>query len=439
MDKREVPKLVCCLVGLCFVLVTIGSVQADTASVNTNWGGHLRTIGTVSDIDDDSIYAYVDKGRYYDGQLELRLKNSLYFGTQWTVETHYELVALGGDTREKTGDLENALSVTLPPSFYPSQTIDDDHRLFRLTRQFSREDEYLAYHRLDRLNIHYIPPWGTLRLGRQALTWGDGLVFNPMDLFNPFAPNAVQRDYKVGDDMAHLAVPFGPAEMQLLYVPRRDPDSGDLAEDRASYAMKYHGPAGPLEIDLMAARHYDEGIAGIGASGYVKDAAWRVNATYAHLSDESSQTEFFQVVANIDYAWLWGGKNIYGLVEFYYNGLGRTDDYEKTLSDTSLVQRLERGELYTLGRHYLAGQLQVELHPLVRFHTMAITNLHDPSGLIQPQILWDITGDLQAILGTQYYWGGSHSEYGGFDIILSDTTIPVAPSSSVYIWLTRYF
>jgi hypothetical protein len=239
--------------------------------------------------------------------------------------------------------------------------------------------------------------------------------------------------------MALLSLPFGSSEMQLLYLPRRDPQTDDLEEDQSSFAINYHTPAGALEIDLLAARHYDDGIAGIGASGYLGGAAWRVNTTYTHLSHERSQAAFFQVVANLDYAWLWRGKNVYGFVEFYYNGLGRGGGYEKTIDDISLLKRLERGELYTLGRYYLAGQLQIELHPLVRFHTTAITNLHDPSGLLQPQILWDMTGNFEAIFGTQYYWGDSDTEYGGYDITLSGATIPVAPSNRIYLWLTRYF
>ena len=48
-----------------------------------------------------------------------------------------------------------------------------------------------------------------------------------MDLFNPFSPTAVQRDYKVGDDMAHVQLPLNTGELQMLYLPRRDPVAGE--------------------------------------------------------------------------------------------------------------------------------------------------------------------------------------------------------------------
>ena len=42
-----------------------------------------------------------------------------------------------------------------------------------------------------------------MRFGRQAITWGNGLVFNAMDIFNPFDPAAVDKEYKTGDDMIY--------------------------------------------------------------------------------------------------------------------------------------------------------------------------------------------------------------------------------------------
>ena len=435
-----------CLVGLLFCRTVAQARQQDAAQksgsisgIDMDWGGHLRAIGTVIWMDEDAIHQDADTAPYYDGQIELRLKNRLYFGSRWTMQTHYELVAVGGDTRENTQVLERMAPSPLVQDLSLSQTINDDRRLFDLTHVLTDTDRYLAYHRLDRLNLTYAPDWGTLRLGRQALTWGDGLVFNPMDLFNPFAPTTVQRDYKTGDDMAHLQFPTGPAEMQLLYLPRRDPETGDLQEDESSYAIKYHTPAGPMEMDAMAARHYNDGVVGLGASGTLREAAWRINTVYTSLSEESRQDDFFQIVANMDYAWMWGGKNVYGLVEFYYNGLGMTGNYDSIATNSTLIQRLDRGELYTIGRYYLAGQVQIELHPLVQLHTTAIVNLSDPSGVLQPQVLWDVVSDWQIIVGAQWYWGGDGSEYGGFDVTAADSTIKITPADRIYFWLTYYF
>jgi hypothetical protein len=439
-------RIVCSLLGIFFCWSAVQAAQSDITTTHTgiqdvgmDWGGHLRGAGTITFIDDDSIYQYVDTGSYVDGQIELRLKNRLYLDSCWELQTHYELVALGGDTYENNQALEQRFPALTNKGLFVPQTIDDDSRLFDLARQLDEEDRYQVYHRLDRLHLTYAADWGTLRIGRQALSWGDGMVFHPMDLFNPFAPVTVQRDYKAGDDMAHLQFPINTADMEVLYLPRRDIESGNVQHDASSYALKYHTPAGPLEMDFMAAWHYDEGVVGMGGSGYMGNAVWRINTTYTHLSEEKQKEGFFQLVANADYAWMWGGKNVYGLVEFFYNGLGRTRHYDNVVTDKDLVERLGRGELYTIGQYYLAGQVQIELHPLVQMHTTAIVNAGDPSGVLQPQTSWDITGDLQLIFGALWNWGGDGSEYGGYDITAMGSPIRIAPADRIYFWLTYYF
>lgn len=435
---RILPAVTGCLLFIVFSSA-LGAGAAQEDATQMRWGGHLRAIGSLAAIDDQSIYAQVDTGPYYDGQGELRLKNEIFLGSRWSLETHYELVAAGGDTRANTSKLQQRYPAPALDALIAPTQINDDHRLFDLTHPLISEDDYVVYHRIDRLNLTFSPSWGSIRLGRQALTWGNGMVFNPMDLFNPFAPTTVQRDYKVGDDMALGQVYLGNHEMQLLYLPRRDPEDGEIDDDRGSYAGKAHLIFGALETELMAARHYDDTVYGWGAIGYLGDAAWRLNAVYTSVSDQYNQKDFFQTVANMDYAWQWADKNIYGLLEFYYNGLGEKDDYLQAAAAPYTFNRLARGDLFTLGRYYMAALLQIELHPLVHNYWTCITNLEDPSGLVLPQMIWDATTNTQLILGGQWHWGADDTEYGGSKTSFLGETIRIAPQDQVYVWLTYSF
>jgi hypothetical protein len=435
---RVLAVLVGCLLMLCAHQSPAASPN-DGSPVDVQWSGHLRTIGTATFIDRQSIYQFTDTGLYEDGQAELRLKNQIFLGSRWSLETHYEAVVAGGDTRANNSDLSRMFSGQFLNSYASSSVISDGRRFFNLTRILADEDDVVAYHRLDRLNLNYTPSWGSLHIGRQALTWGNGMVFNPMDLFNPFAPAAVQRDYKVGDDMLLAQVNLGRHEGQILYVPRRDPASKDLSDRQSSYAAKLHLNLGTLEADLMAARHFDDDILAWGATGYLGDAAWRLNAVYTMVSETYNQDDFFQVVANMDYAWLWGGKNVYGMLELFYNGLGDNDDYARSLASPYTADRLSRGDLFTLGNCYMAMLLQIELHPLVSNHWTVIANLQDPSGLVQPQLLWDAATNLQLILGAQWHWGAGGTEYGGFNTAVAGRTVKITPYDQVYLWLTYSF
>jgi hypothetical protein len=414
------------------------SASPDSGSlVEMNWGGHLRAIATATEIDDRSVYQYAEAGPYVDAQAEMRLKNEIFIGDRWTLETHYEFVAAGGETFENTSRLRDMLPGPVVEA--GTATVGDDRRFFNLTRTVVSDDDRTVYHRLDRFNLPWPPPGGSLRIGRQALTWGNGMVFNPMDLFNPFSPDAVQRDYKTGDDMVLGQATFGRREGQVLYAPRRDAETGELSDSRSSLAGKLHWSFDALETDLLLARHYDDRVFGWGATGTVGDAAWRVDALYTRVDGGYRRNDYLQAVANLDVTWVWGGKNVYGLVELYYNGMGRNGDYARALSDAYTVDRLSRGDLFALGRCYLAGMWQIELHPLLRHDWTAIVNLEDPSGLLMPQLLWDVTADTRIILGAQWNWGARGTEYGGYDMDLTGCEVSVVPFNRVHLWVTRSF
>lgn len=421
-------------------LLTATLLCGPSQAIDTEWGGHLRAIGTVSWLDDNDIYQLSDiDSPFYDGQAEVRLNNQLFFGPRWTLETHYETVLLRGDTIEANNQLARSLAPGSADALIRNTGVNDDRRLMNLTHTIEDGDGHTLYHRLDRLNLTWVAGWGTLRVGRQALTWGNGQVFNPMDLFNPFAPTTVQRDYKSGEDMVHLQRTLGHSEAQLIYVPRRNPDNAEIEEEQASFAGKWHTTLTPLEFDLMVGRHYNDAVFGAGLTGFMGGSAWRLDAIYTRLDDNARRDDYWQAIANIDYAWQWGGKNVYGLLEFYHNGIGRHHNYILALTDADITERIQRGELFTLGENYLAARLQVELHPLVQTSWAAIVNLGDGSGFIQPQLVWDLSTDWQTIFGANLYWGDNDSEYGGYEGSLGITPITIAPATSAYLWLTRYF
>jgi hypothetical protein len=141
-------------------------------------------------------------------------------------------------------------------------------------------------------------------------------------------------------------------------------------------------------------------------------------------------------VANLDYSWVWFKKNFYGFVEYYFNGLGN-DDYVDSLLDTNTAERLARGELFVLGQNYLSAHIQIELHPLFKVFLTAINNIEDPSGILQPYAVWDITQSLQLTGGVNVSYGVQDTEFGG--LTLPGTDLRTRSPDSVYLWLTYYF
>lgn len=414
-----------------------GSLWQD---VDTEWGGHWKNYGRVLFPPSGSAFDAVGLGANYDGFSELRLTNKVFLGDEAYTELHWEGVVAGGGAREDGETLKR-----LYPALYPDGLAappNDNRRLIDLTGVVHEDRGTMLYHRLDRAMLAFTPQWGEVRLGRQAATWGHGFTFNPMDLFNPFAPTDLERDYKVGDDMALVQFPATAFEkaldVELIYVARRDPDTRDADFEQASVGGKLSFQATDYTgVDLIAARHYQDTILGAGAVGYAGDAAWRLDITTTFL-DETSRGRwvYLSAVANVDYSWQWFERNWYGYVELYYNGLSDAD-YADQYSDQAIAARIARGELYALGSMYWSGHLNCEIHPLLNLYLTSIVNLNDPSGVWLPRAVYDMSDNLRLTLSGSFSWGGANTEYGGYDI--PGYPFDQKPADSVSAWLTWYF
>lgn len=406
-------------------------------SLDTRWGGHLKLRATASRTDDRSLYEAVDSGPFLDGSLEGRLTNRTFFHDQFYGEAHYELLVSRGDTQEAQADLNRRFPGLFSELGFLSPQTEDDRRFLDLTHSLRDRDDPRIVHRLDRLFLAWTPGPVVIRVGRQAVTWGNGLLFNPMDLVNPFAPTDIERDYKVGDDMAAIRFPVAKTgEAEVIYVPRRSTLTGDVTWGQSSLAAKVHLAPGPLELDLLAARHYKDTVVGLGATGYGGGAAWRMDATWTFLDRDETRDGFLSLVANVDYSWVWWKKNLYGYLEFFYSGLGESEPAE-ALQNPRLLDSLRRGERFTLGRAYLAGHVQVEVHPLIKLLLTVIHRLNEPSGLVQPRAVWDVSRNVQLTLGATLPYGGPGTEFDGWPVPATPWLTP-APQQA-FLFVTRYF
>jgi hypothetical protein len=135
-----------------------------------------------------------------------------------------------------------------------------------------------------------------------------------------------------------------------------------------------------------------------------------------------------------------GGHNWTGFIEYYYNGFGQQDgDYSTAglAANPDLLQRLARGELFNLGRHYLGASVTVELTPLLNLTPNIFLNMVDPSALAQFLLAWDWKQDFQLLGALNIPIGPAGSEYGGIE-----TEQPgqfVSTGTSVFMQLAWYF
>ena len=405
---------------LCSALVQAGVPGLD--------GGHIKSRWVSSSYPSDSIFQDITGDSAHDQGADLRLKFSAR-QARFSLKADYQLIGQFGDSLDFPLQVQGLFLL-------PAPVPDDDRRWWDLTDRISENDSRVVVQRLDRLHLDYTGDKTVLRFGRQVVSWGNGLIYNPMDFLNPFDPAAVDTEYKVGDDMLYGQYLLdNSSDWQFVSVQRRD-DEHNVSSEVSSNALKFHGFGVQWEYDLLLAEHYDQLIVGVGGLVNVGESVVRADLTLTDGEDDWVTS----LVANWSYSWVWGGHNVSAVTEYFYSGFGlRESDYnaENFREDADLTNRLARGELFTLGRQYLAGSLLVELTPLLSVTPNVFFNLGDGSALTQLVLQWDLAQDWQLLAALSAPLGPGGTEYGGLDVGLDDLTLEVGPS--LFAQIAWYF
>lgn len=382
---------------------TVAALAGDSSF---KLGGRISPQLALTTYPDTSLYRDVFGADSLDSALEARM----VFGARrdrWSLEIDYQLIGFYGDTLEFSRDLPEDLK-----TFFPTLP-GDRTRLFDLTHVFVDSEKTTILQRLDRLAVGYASANLVVKFGRQAITWGNGLVYNVMDIFNPFDPAAIDREYKTGDDMLYgQYLRSNGDDLQSVVVFRRDAATGDVEADRSSLALKYHHTASISEYDGLVAQHYGDTLAGVGANLSLGGSVWRGDLVVTFTDDDTVPS----IVTSLSHSWTWGGRNISGLVEYFYNGFGRSDGCysPRCLAESpELLARIGRGELFTTGRNYLALSATVEVNPLFDLTPNILLNITDPSALVQLVFLNNLRENLSLLSAFSLPLGANGTEFGG--------------------------
>ncbi len=369
-------------------------------------GGHTKLALTSRAYPEQSLFRDIVGSSTTELGGDLRLKFAAT-RNRWTIDADYQLVGLHGES------VELGRQFPAGADLFFAGLPDDDRRLFDLTRAIDDDGRTVILHRIDRLAVGYASEKAVLRLGRQTLSWGNGLFYAPLDLVNPFDPAAVDTEYKPGDDMLYLQyLRDSGDDVQVAYVARRDPGSGNATNGVSTAAAKYHGIRGDAEFDVLLADHYGDTVLGIGLGRSVGGAIVRGDLVTTRTGDDT----VVQLVANLSYSWTWSGRNMSGAVEYFFNGFGqRADAYAPTdLADNpDLVDRIVRGELFSIGRHYVAGSVLIEMTPLWTLTPTVLANVADPSGLLQVVSNVSLSDNMTLLASINVPVGPKGSEFGG--------------------------
>lgn len=421
--NNRLRKLIICVAAIL-------SMAASADEVDYELGGHIKGRLLADWFPGDSFFNQLSGSNAVDVESNFRLNFGANKGA-WNFDAAWQVFAGYGDRIEFTRMIQD------DAGFFGNGLVRDDRRLFDLTSVIEDDDKFAALHRLDRAWLGYTSERTVVRFGRQAISWGNGLIFSPMDIVNPFDPTAVDTEYKSGDDMLYgQYLRSNGDDVQAAFVFRRDVVTGDPESDQGTAAVKYHGIAGESEFDLLVAKHFDETTVGIGGNHGFGGMVWRGDLL---VSDTDLGTNI-QLVTNLSYSWVWHEKNMSGVIEYYFNEFGLSDD-PYTLAEISqnadLFNRLARGEMSTVGRNYLAGGISIELTPLWILTPNIFANLDDGSALLQIVSSNNLSQNMEFLGALNVPFGPSGSEFGG---VATDVVgVYLSTDLSLFAQISWYF
>ena len=328
----------------------------------------------------------------------------------WSAAIHYVATVQSGDSIE----LARQLSGLLPR---PALTWLD------LSDRFIDDDVTIGVQRVDRLSLAYTTPDFVFRIGRQALTWGSGLVFRPMDLFNPFSPDATDTEYKPGTDMAYAQLLFDDgSDLQIIAAPRGDQEGDEPSANESSMALHLQKEMLGHQTTWLLARDHGDWVAALGVNGALGESTWNIEVVPTFLNDGGTRTS---VIANISNAATLFDRNATFFVEYFHNGFG-VDESEFSLATlpSELVDRLSRGQVFNRRKNFLAGGLSLEVDPLFTLSPSLIVSLDDGSAYAILSGAYSLGDNLNLIAGVQAPIGPPNTEFGG---------MPLTPGAGPYL------
>lgn len=386
----------------------------------------------------DPVFVRLDLGGSFDWAESDSVDTLLGFDTRQTLNAKARLIWKGGEgaLRFETqvllgyqyGDnvgFAAAIAGVSPPASF----------LDLSTEVFSDAEQSMTVD-IDRLSVSYASQHFVLKLGRQAVTWGSGMVFRPSDIIAPFAPNAIDTAYKPGVDMAYAQVLFDNGnDIEAVFVPRRAVAGGPMEWEQSTLALRSSLLIGDFDGTALLAQDHGDTLLSLGLGGPVGDAAWNIELGQWFLSDGGAA---LNILANISNSGTIGEMNITYFAEYFHNGFGVDTATPMDALPTALAGRLATGQLFNVGQDFLALGAQLGVSAGVTISPSVITSLNDGSVFAAVQMGVSVSDNLDVSLNASKGFGPNGTEFGGRETTAGSGVYLGAPTT-VGINITRYF
>jgi hypothetical protein len=354
---------------LCGCLFTAAAF-ADTAL--PTWSGSIKSL---------NLYGEAAPANLFPGyQLS---SNRARLNMDWQLDESWRFAA----------SLDHQYLWSDPSGAFPLAS-DGYNRNLNMDKIWQHGDHDASRLQIDRLTLHWRTGKVDTTLGRQAVGFGRIVIYSPLDVIAPFAPDAIDTDIRGGIDALHSILNYGlDGQLGAIAVwgeeSRHDSFLATWSDNRAG-----------LDILMIGGRLRGHHMFGAGLAGSLGTLGLKAEFS-VHKNRDGDETAGVQhdvfTLAAIE-TWYRFDSGISLIAQYLYNGPGVNDpkDYPKVLASPPL----QEGLTHLLGQHYLIAAPGYELHPLATLQGLLLYNLADDSALVRPT--FDLS--LADNLSLQLFW-----------------------------------
>lgn len=269
---------------------------------------------------------------------------------------------------------------------------DGGQRALDLTASWGQNNTFSGQIQVDRLSLSSRSAHLEWTVGRQAIGFGRILLFSPLDVIAPFAPDAIDTEIRPGVDALKIRGYFGQTGEIGAYAVMADHirDWSSLL----TFSWNTH------EIDILGitGRLRERPMGGLGLAGEIGGLGLKTEATvYAgkHTSQPGGDLHSWFAIAAVE-GWYRFDNGLVLTGQYLYNGAGADNpaDYLRALDSAPIREGLS----YLLGQHYLLLAPSYEIHPLVTLSGLAIWNMQDLSSLLRPAVTISLSDNLSLMV-----------------------------------------
>ena len=356
-------------------LLLLGALFTSTALAAPalpEWSGSIKSLNLYGDGAPADLFP-----AYKLSSNRARLNMDLQPAPNWRLETALDYQYLWSDQLE----------------YFPLPDRDYNRHL-DMEKVWQHGDQSASRLQVDRLNLQWRNGAVDTTLGRQAVGFGRILIYSPLDVIAPFAPDAIDTEVRSGVDALHTIFNYGlDGQFGAIAVwgeeARYDSFLATWSDNRKGLDMLM------ISGQLRGHTMFGAGLAGsLGTLGLKGEFSVHKGRDVGEVGGDLHDS---YAIAAIE-TWYRFDNGISLIVQYLYNGPGTDDpkDYPEVLASAPLQEGLTQ----LLGRHYLIAAPSYELHPLATVQGLLIYNLEDHSALIRPTL--DL--NLDDNLSLQLFW-----------------------------------